>query len=225
MKRRKNYWFAMPLAIIFASGCVSVRSADPIEATVVDSQTGEPIAGVVVVAHWQLRTGGFPETQEGGQLEVQESVSDPDGKIRFPGFSSRVVAEQLDRDADPELILFKPGYLPDMVGTGPYETPRRKNFKGAQLTLTKIDSNEPRFKDAFSATRMRVRYMSTHPSTPCEWKRIPRMIATLRQQQKLERQQGIVSSGLYDELIANEEGQHEFGCGSVKEFFSKEHIE
>ena len=58
-------------------------NADAIEGWVVDRETGNPIEGVVVVAHWQLR-GGL----EGGtpirELKILESVTDHDGRYSFP---------------------------------------------------------------------------------------------------------------------------------------------
>ena len=58
--------------------------AEPIEFTLVDQDTGQPVEGATATAIWQYRAG-----MEGGgngpMVNVLETVSDTDGKVRFPG--------------------------------------------------------------------------------------------------------------------------------------------
>ena len=45
----------------------------PIEAWVVDAETGKPIEGVVVTANWELVKGSLDGPRYYGQLEVKET--------------------------------------------------------------------------------------------------------------------------------------------------------
>jgi len=86
-------------------------TADPIEAWVVDAETGQPIEGAVVTANWQLVSVGL---DTGGrklhQLEVKETRTDKNGRFYFPGFTKlNNMVDEL-REEDPQLLIFKPGY-------------------------------------------------------------------------------------------------------------------
>src|SRR5689334_6350161 len=69
--------------------CALIYKAEAIEGWVVDSETGKPIEGVVVVAHWQLQ-GGF----EGGtplrELKIFEAVTDHSGHYSFPAWGPEI---------------------------------------------------------------------------------------------------------------------------------------
>ena len=63
-------------------------TSDPIEAWVVDADTGQPIEGAVVTANWQLVGFGFDTGgRKLGQLEVMEALTDKNGRFYFPGFT------------------------------------------------------------------------------------------------------------------------------------------
>ena len=86
-------------------------TSDPIEAWVVDADTGQPIEGAVVTAIWQLvgfsfDTGG----RKLGQLEVMETETDKNGRFYFPGFTKLNPGLDDLREEDPQILIFKPGY-------------------------------------------------------------------------------------------------------------------
>lgn len=123
-------------------------TADPIEAWVVDAETGQPIEGAVVTANWQLVSVGL---DTGGrklhQLEVKETRTDKNGRFYFPGFTKlNNMVDEL-REEDPQLLIFKPGYeyyrtassYPNREGQpGAHRTAR---FNGEKLKLTNDDQN------------------------------------------------------------------------------------
>jgi len=100
------------LAAMVTTACGSpYYTSAPIEAWVVDAETGAPIEGAVVTANWQLVASGL---DTGGrklhQLEVMEAVTDKAGRFYFPGFTRiNFTLEQL-KDEDPQLLIFKSGY-------------------------------------------------------------------------------------------------------------------
>ena len=86
-------------------------TAAPIEAWVVDADTGAPIEGAVVTANWQLVAFGFDTGgRKQGQLEVMETVTDKNGRFHFPGFTKVNLSGNALGEEDPQILIFKPGY-------------------------------------------------------------------------------------------------------------------
>jgi len=85
--------------------------AEPIVGRVIDDETGEPIAGVAVVALWLLAR---PIDQGGTEwFEVIETETDEEGVYGIEGWGPRWRPWFYRlTDSDPELVIFKPGYLP-----------------------------------------------------------------------------------------------------------------
>jgi hypothetical protein len=99
------------VSILFLAGCGSpVYVAAPTYGKVVDAETGEPIAGAIVIANWQLVAGSFDGPRQRGQLEVKETVTDRDGRFRMSGFIRLNPRLHELRDDDPQVLIFKPGY-------------------------------------------------------------------------------------------------------------------
>src|SRR6266849_1854255 len=87
-----------PLARIFAlicllplQACATTYSAEPIEAWVVDADSGQPIEGVVVTANWELEIGTLGGNIPVGQIMVMETVTDQKGRFYFPAWGPKAV--------------------------------------------------------------------------------------------------------------------------------------
>ena len=109
--RRRSALFAL-LATVALEACSTAYSAKPITATVVDAETGQPIEGVNVVAHWVLHG---PTWVSAADLELTEAVTDKDGRFHIPGWGPKSIPSGLPRgtrlgNSDPGLIFFKSGY-------------------------------------------------------------------------------------------------------------------
>jgi len=102
----------LAVCAIAIGGCGSpYYSVDPIEAWVVDADTGQPLEGAVVTANWQLVSPGL---DTGGrklhQLEVMETLTDKNGRFFFPGFTKLNPRLLELRDEDPQILIFKSRY-------------------------------------------------------------------------------------------------------------------
>src|SRR6267378_1466906 len=152
--------FVLFFSLIFATlplqtACAApyTYSAKPITATVVDAETGEPLEGVNVVAHWVLH---YRSSWSGaGDLELLETVTDNVGKFHFPGWEGKAPPSDQPYEtrlgnADPMMILFKSGYRPG--GAGNYLQPERlreenhtwqrySDWDGKVIKLEKVKGN------------------------------------------------------------------------------------
>ena len=95
-------------ALLVAVAAAAGRSEGPFTAQVVDAVSGQPIAGVVVVALYQRRTPGAVHPQL-EFYDLDETVSDAHGTIRIPA-RQLPASTPLAHVTGPELILFKSGY-------------------------------------------------------------------------------------------------------------------
>jgi hypothetical protein len=133
MNKRHLRWIALLLfTALLLRGCLNIYSAKPIEAWIIDAETRKPVAGVVVVARWELDYGW-----EGGYTYnwvVMETVTDQHGRFTFPGWGPRVIPMHLlwqanmERD-DPAIMFYKFGY------SGVKHTPSMAAKQGQRPTL------------------------------------------------------------------------------------------
>jgi len=83
--------------------------------TVVDAESGKPVADVYAWAEWvQNASHGL-----NGPIMIQEATSDEAGRVSFPWWGPRFgYRAGLDIGADPAVILFKSGYATMIVYNG-----------------------------------------------------------------------------------------------------------
>ena len=176
--------------------------ATPIEAWIVDDQTGKPIEGVNVVAHWELErevatlvpTMPFGNDPRGPlQLQIMETVTDANGRFYFPAWgplSAPLMAYLKDRD--PELVFFKEGYIPSerVGGHDPYDFDpsvsgtRQSWANGKTFKLKKFEGD----MNTDAGMKAYAYAIETHPVSfffyikighTCDWTRTPRMFGTV----------------------------------------------
>jgi len=125
----------------------------PIEAWVVDADTGATIEGAVVTANWQLVGFGF-ETggRKLGQLEVMETVTDRNGRFYFPGFTKVNLSGNVLREEDPQILIFKSGYRYLRAANeypigkeGEQGTYRKSSIIGQKLKMQKADADVKKY--------------------------------------------------------------------------------
>src|SRR5712691_8711159 len=71
-------------AVVALQGCIP-DYAPEFRARLVDSETGQPAEGAIVVAHWEI-LGGLEGLNPVGQAKVMEAVTDKNGVISFPSW-------------------------------------------------------------------------------------------------------------------------------------------
>ncbi|MBM4255257.1 MAG: hypothetical protein FJ147_05105 [Deltaproteobacteria bacterium] len=156
-------------------------SAEAIEAWVVDEDTGKPIEGAVVVAHWELMGGLHPDTI--GQLMILEAVTDAQGRFQFQAWGPEPrPTEGFLHNYDPELLLFKSGYeyknlsnrATSKVNVAPV---RRSEWNKKTIKLKKVVNEKE-----YSLRDLEIRLSFAFDEKGiCQWKKIPRMLVALDQ--------------------------------------------
>ena len=213
------------LGALSLQACATMHtySAKPITATVVDAETGEPLEGVNVVAHWVLRNrmtwGGV------GDLELLETVTDKNGKFHFQGWEGKIPwalgpYETRLSNEDPAMIFFKNGYKPSGVGNDlqperlrdeNHTWERYSDWEGKVIKLEKFKGDPAWY--GFGITT------GLGSGIKCHWKKIPRFYVAL-----MEERERLSKLGIRSVLPNMEHLENSFknsGCGSAAEFFKE----
>lgn len=210
------------VALLSLASCAVTYQFDPIEAWVVDAETGKPIEGAVVTANWELVKGSFDGPRYFGQLEVKETVTDQNGRFFFDGFSRDDDSWAELRESDPQVLIFKAGYEYQRFandyrdgGAGLKKLRRTAVVNGKTVKLLSMLSpaaNKLQRSSAYFGLNTRIEQFVMD----CHWKKIPRAILAMDAEDKAIRAKGR-STGLiamhHLESLANK-------CGSPKEFFA-----
>lgn len=173
-----------------AEGHPPAYSAEAIELTVVDAETGQPLEGVNIVAHWELDDRyaddpGVPINMGGHkrQLMILEQVTDKQGHCVFPAWGPTPrPAGWILTFFDPELLVFKSGYdyepLSNQAQSKFNEAPVRRSDWNKKAVKLKKDG--PLSKFSLRALEGRLSFAFYGPGI-CQWKKIPRMLVALDQ--------------------------------------------
>src|SRR3990167_8576263 len=102
---------------LMLQSCFALYSAEPITGWVVDADTGQPLEGVIVNAHWAVNEGNWAGTNSGGGIQIMATVTDKPVPSHSPAWGPKPLppkkngwlVEQYIGNEDPGLIFFKPG--------------------------------------------------------------------------------------------------------------------
>jgi len=175
-------FIALLLLLPACSDLPDQYSAEAVEAWVLDSETKEPLADVIVVANWKLHAGSLDGRKPGGQLMVMETVTDKDGRFSFPAWGpKRRPFNTFLHDSDPLILLFKPGYeyeglqnpLKSYVNNDPV---RRSIWNGKTIEVQSFKGSLDSYMNHLSSTDTSIRSIVGYDKG-CLWKKIPELQA------------------------------------------------
>ena len=221
------YLTAATLAFLVQGCAISqTYSAKPITATVVDAETGEPLEGVHVVAHWLLHDR--TSWRSAGDLELMESVTDKEGQFHFPGWKGKappkvgLYTARLD-NVDPGMVLFKTGYQPRGVDNDlqperlrdeNHTWERYSDWDGKVIKLQKFKGDLETYAVLVGGTTTNL-----GSGIPCPWKKFPRYMAALIKEK--DRLNTLRVRNYLPSLETMERYFTNQGCGSARDFFSE----
>lgn len=182
--RRGSLWSAALCVLLGA--CGSLHSAQEIRGRTIDAATGDPVAGVIVVAQWepfQRGIGHAPGHRE--VLHVYETLTGADGRYVIPAWGPKPLPFGATmEEVDPALLFFKPGYVPVSAMNTPVSDARARNtppgvseWHGKDIRLARPTSTAA-YADRLGVLSRNLREPQTH------WKSYPRMVYALWQEEK-----------------------------------------
>lgn len=211
----------LSLVLMPIQGCARTYSAKPIEALVVDAETGRPVEGANVVANWELNFG-----LEGGgayQLQIMEEVTDKNGRFYFPAWGPKKIPGHLPsearlKDRDPAIIIFKSGYaskgiqnerpIGSMGGHG--QSIRTSEWNGKVIQLRPFHGDDKAY-----VLNMR-NAQSWWMEKDCNWKLLPRMVLAWEKELQVLKRKNIPVDALY--IFSIDGLSRQTGCGSAGAF-------
>ena len=216
----------MGLALLATSltACATSYSAKPMTAKVVDADTGEPLEGVNVVAHWMMEDPVAARGQ--GDLELMEAVTDRNGEFRFPGWGPKAIPSDTYpgtrlTNQDPAIIFFKSGYRSFAVINDSHSSMLRDpSDMGPAIRDSQWDGKVIKLEKYKGDLKKYGSFLIGLPGADlrdCKWKRIPKMMVALNNEAERLRKQNIFNNlPTLGEIEDSSVGEN---CGSVQEFF------
>ena len=220
--------------MLFLASCTVNYQFAPIEAWVVDAETGKPIEGAVVTANWELVKGGFDGPRYYGQLEVKETVTDAKGRFFFEGFSKEDSSGAELRESDPQILIFKAGYRFERFtnnyrdgGAGYGAMHRTASVSGKTVRLAKLRMPDEEI-GSHGSLHGRLGFLTKNmpgksETEKCYWQNIPKMIIETRIHEKQASKSGALRYSIYDDLVRNSDhysANTRVNCISPKALFA-----
>ncbi len=217
----------LPLAACNAMGSFAfIYSADEIEGWVADAETGKPLEGVIVVAHWRLK-GGL----EGGtpirELQIFESVTDQSGRYYFPSWGPKFAFSGYLGGESPGILLFKQGYKFQRLMNDPYmdeNTSRSQwNKKTVKLepftgTLEQYSQHLFLLNDTLWISGFAI---GRHSGDFCGWKSFPKMLRGMDELREKLEPLHLSGRSVASRLRSVDAQLRAAGCGTVTDLIGK----
>lgn len=234
MKPRLLLLFGLVACVLIAcsSGHPTVSGA-PVYARVVDADTGKPIQGVAVVAYWELYQGGIAGGGPCAAANVEEAVTDENGRFWLPGWGPITGSCGVMRNGNPMLYFFKPGYktLYKSGGVGldatRLVTVAQVDWNGKKLKMHKFRNpdlhvqTQGSYIDNFSMLNIDLQFSILKMPAQCNWKKIPVMLRYIELDgQRISNAIGYPYNSVVWYLINNDKWYQQVApqCGSPKTF-------
>lgn len=159
---RRAVLLAIAVGLLNACASSPIEKADvPLSAQVVDAESRQPLAGVVVLAYWMKSIATFGGWAGTELYDSEEAVTGADGRFAVrPRFTYTVPG--MTKITGPEVVIFKPGY-----GRWRYRSDRGKE---PTIELPRLRTREERLKF----------YDSLSWSAPVPEEKRPRLLQALR---------------------------------------------
>ena len=190
----------------------------PVHGQVIDADTGQPLEGVIVAAHWELRDTGWTGSPV-GQVAVMEDVTDNKGAFSFRWWRPRLRWRfwGLLRSDAPGLLFFKSGYKWESCSNQGvdyvyYPFPS-SDCDETIMKLKEFHGNKKEYGEHLGSFDVSLSFATGGSARDCEWKKIPRLLAALHREQEQLRKERIYSGLSPIETMPNQNR-----CGSAEKF-------
>ena len=103
------------LALLPAGAVDAAEKWGPFRGQFIDVETGQPIAGAVVLVAWYEAVFALVQTNQ-RFYDAHEAVAGPDGRFEVPRLSPPLFSFRI---LDPQISYFAPGYIPTVERVTP----------------------------------------------------------------------------------------------------------
>lgn len=225
---------SLPISVL--AGCTPIHvtvSADPVYARVVDADTGKPIQGVAVVAYWELYQGGIAGGGPCVAINVEEAVTDQNGRFRLPAWGPIRGSCGVMRNMNPMTYFFKPGYkylyMPGGIGLDVTRlvSVAQVDWNGKKLEMQKFQNPDLHVQtpggyiDNFDELNLGLRNSIVNMPAACNWRKIPVMLRYIEiEGQRISKAVGYPYDSIVWDLVDNDRWYQKVApqCGSPKVF-------
>lgn len=232
MKRNLSFVHLLLAALSSLTACATdypaTYSAQPIQAKVIDAETRQPLAGVIVTANWKLTSGNAGGSTPVGQMMVLETATDKDGVFRFPAWGPLKRKAGFLLIDDPQLLLFKSGYDYRRLNNyrdgvplkGRWRAPvRTSQWGGKTIEMKRFRGTGEEYAEQVYQLDSNLDF--ARYGSDCEWKKIPHMLVAVHRASDRLDSQGVrlkgSQIGVRIRKVTDVGNQKK--CGSPEEFF------
>lgn len=212
--------FALALLSAPMPAWALVYWADAVEGWVVDSATGKPVEGAIVVAHWQLK-GGWEGGVAVGQMQIYETVTDAAGRYFIPGWGPRFALRGQPGNEWPGIFVFKPGYRHLALSNERRGRATGSDSNGKTLRLSPFTGTLPDYARDLRSLNASLWIVGRDSGEPCGWESYPRMLRALVELDERLRAAGIAELSVASRLEANRQQLADSGCAPLAEVLKK----
>ncbi len=198
------------------SACGFVYHAEPIEGWVVDAETNQPLEGVNIVAHWQLR-GGVMEDNPIAQIHIDEAVTDRNGRYAFKGWGPKFALLGHLRDETPGLMFFKSGYKYFGTSNMPGSDTSKSDWNKKTVKLEKFKGTLAEYAKHVGRLNSELTSIGQVWGDPCGWESFLSMIHALDVQAAEFERAGFNYGSVGSRIRSNAKNLQAAGCGSMEE--------
>lgn len=187
LRRRAKLWGIILGVLLGIHACWGplVYWAEPIQAKVVDAETGKPLEGVVVVAQWILNDG-IVDSRHRIRFQVLEALTDSQGEFLIPGWGPRPRRPFAFLDnRDPVLTLFKGDYHPEYLFNETHQSTwvRTSEWNGQTISLKPFRGTLEEWIRAIVSVQGDIDWFNVDPNT------VPRIIAAIERERPKQKGQ------------------------------------
>jgi len=146
-----------------------------VQGRVINKWTGEPVEEAIVVVHSELRGLGHGELIE--QINLAETVSNLDGQYKLSWWGPRLGSRFFAGipKTDPQIIVYKPGYLPFYADNRLVNSSRFDLFHSEQnVELTPFEGGYEDYLPYANALGKNLRFL--YWNLNCDWIQVRRLI-------------------------------------------------
>jgi hypothetical protein len=185
MNWHRQWWcFPVLIAVGLSSSVCRAQSltysSKELHGQVVETETGQPVEGAVVVASWLLSPTMWGHEQYHKRLHIVETVTDAEGRFVIPAWGPKLLPPLTELDeTNPRLVVFKSSYKPAWRpnATLPSGPVLDADWNGKVIQLERFQGAieaEARHVNAFYGELLRA-----HDDLQWDWQHYPRAIVEI----------------------------------------------